>query len=58
MSPAKDTSFKHYCTCGGYAYGMTERSMSRHPHTEWCPQREEWEQWKADQENETNGKVS
>lgn len=39
-------SFKEYCTCGGFS-GMTERSKSRHPHLEWCPQREEWEEWKS-----------
>lgn len=39
-------TFRHYCTCGGYA-GLSERAKSRHPHMSWCPQREEWEEWKA-----------
>lgn len=44
---AKDLkSFKNYCTCGGYA-GLSERAKSRHPHLDYCPQRDEWEAWKA-----------
>ena len=39
-------AYKHYCNCGGYA-GLSERSKSRHPHMDWCPQREEWEERQA-----------
>jgi len=38
-------SFKHYCICGGYAYEMNGRNPED-PHTYWCPQREEWMEWK------------
>jgi hypothetical protein len=41
----KHRSFKHYCNCGGYAYGMSMRSMSDHPHMNWCAQYSEWEEW-------------
>ena len=44
-------SFRNYCTCGGYA-GLSERAQSRHPHLDWCPQRDEWEEWKAAMEQE------
>ena len=43
-------TFKNYCICGGFA-GMSERAKSRHPHMEWCPQIEEWEEWKAAMES-------
>lgn len=46
-------SFKNYCTCGGFA-GMSERAKSRHPHLEYCPQRTEWEAWKAAMEKMEN----
>lgn len=48
-------TFKNYCTCGAYAK-LTERANSRHPHMSWCPQREEWEEWKSAMEkvNEEN----
>ncbi len=38
--------FKHYCTCGGYAANMNGRD-ERHPHLDYCPQREEFEEWRA-----------
>lgn len=37
-------SFKHLCICGGYAHSMNGRNPA-HPHTSWCPQREEYEEW-------------
>lgn len=39
-------SFDQYCTCGGYA--VTRDNPVRdheHPHTSWCPQREQYEEW-------------
>jgi hypothetical protein len=39
-------AFKNYCTCGGYAASMNGRDP-RHPHMDYCPQREEWEEWKT-----------
>lgn len=37
-------SFKHYCTCGGYAWQMNGRPESR-PHLDWCPQLKEHAEW-------------
>jgi hypothetical protein len=37
-------SFKHYCTCGGYAYTMNDRDPSS-PHMSWCEQKDEYEEW-------------
>jgi len=37
--------FKEYCTCGGYAWTMNGRD-ERHPHMNYCPQKNEWEEWK------------
>jgi hypothetical protein len=38
--------FKHYCTCGGFAVSMNGRD-ERHPHLDYCPQREEFEEWRT-----------
>jgi len=40
----KLTTFKHYCTCGGYAHSMNGRNPRR-PHKHWCPQRKEYSEW-------------
>ncbi len=37
-------TFKEYCTCGGYAWKMNGRPES-HPHMDYCPQRDEYEEW-------------
>jgi len=37
-------TFKHHCTCGGYAYDMNGRNPDA-PHMAWCPQLEEYAQW-------------
>lgn len=37
-------TFKHYCTCGGYAHQMSGRPASD-PHMDWCPQKEEYREW-------------
>lgn len=37
-------SFKHRCTCGGYAFHMNGRDP-RQPYMSWCPQREEYAEW-------------
>lgn len=39
-------SFKHYCTCGGFAWTMNGRPQEQ-PHMEWCPQRDEYTEWRA-----------
>lgn len=36
------TSYKEYCTCGGYAWSMNRRNPD-HPHMQWCAQYEEHE---------------
>lgn len=36
-------SYDHHCTCGGYAASMNGRDP-RHPHMDWCPQRQQFEQ--------------
>jgi hypothetical protein len=36
--------FKHYCTCGGYAWSMNGRSK-HDPHLHWCPQKTEYDEW-------------
>jgi hypothetical protein len=38
-------TFQNICNCGGYAASMNGRNP-RHPHMDWCAQREEWEDWK------------
>jgi hypothetical protein len=38
------TSFKHYCTCGGFAWTMNGRPKEQ-PHMAWCPQADEYAQW-------------
>ena len=43
-------TFKHYCTCGGYA-GLSDRAKSRHPHMSYCAQADEWEEWKTAMES-------
>ena len=51
-------SFKHYCTCGGYAWRMNGRPEEQ-PHMDWCPQHDEYAEWfqaktlPAQQENKT-----
>ncbi len=37
-------SFKERCTCGGYAHTMNGRDPAR-PHMDYCPQREEYNEW-------------
>jgi hypothetical protein len=39
-------SFKEYCACGGYAHSMNSRDPEA-PHMSWCPQREEYAEWRA-----------
>ena len=41
------TSFKHYCSCGGFAGEMNKhaRENPNHPHLSWCAQYAEWEEW-------------
>ncbi len=36
-------SYKHYCTCGGFAH--SKNGLESGTHTEWCPQREEYEEY-------------
>lgn len=38
------TTFKHYCTCGGYAWTMNGRPEHQ-PHMGWCPQHDEYGEW-------------
>jgi len=38
------TSFKHFCTCGGFAWTMNGRDPAS-PHLSWCPQRQEYAAW-------------
>lgn len=40
----KMKTFKNYCTCDGYAHSMNGRDKRR-PHMDYCPQREEYNQW-------------
>lgn len=40
------TTFDAYCSCGGYAYELNGRNP-RDPHTDWCPQREQYAEWVA-----------
>lgn len=35
-------TYKSYCNCGGYAASMNGRNKE-HPHLNWCPQYEEYE---------------
>ena len=37
-------SFKHHCTCGGFAASMNLRNAAR-PHMDWCPQKDEYNEW-------------
>lgn len=37
-------SFRHYCTCGGFAWQMNKRQQSD-PHMRWCPQDLEYRLW-------------
>lgn len=37
-------TFTHHCMCGGYAHSMNGRDPAR-PHMDWCPQREEYNEW-------------
>jgi len=39
-------SFKHYCTCGGFAHQMNGRDPNN-PHMSWCPQDEEYREYRA-----------
>lgn len=39
-------SFKHHCTCGGYAHSVNGRNPEQ-PHMDWCPQLPQWLEWKA-----------
>jgi hypothetical protein len=40
----KLVTFKHYCTCGGYAHALNGRDPRR-PHMDWCPQLKEYNEW-------------
>jgi hypothetical protein len=44
-------SFKHHCTCGGYAHSMNGRDPNQ-PHMSWCPQVDEYKEWKKALNNE------
>ena len=44
-------SFENYCNCGGYASSMNGRNPE-HPHTSWCAQSNEWEDWWEKFEND------
>lgn len=37
-------TFKHYCTCGGFAWNLNGRPKEQ-PHLAWCPQLEEYADW-------------
>jgi len=37
-------TFKHYCTCGGFAWTMNGRDPE-HCHKAWCPQFDEYKEW-------------
>lgn len=37
-------TFNEYCTCGGFAWSMNGRDP-RNPHTDYCPQREQYNEW-------------
>lgn len=37
-------SFKHYCSCGGFAHQMNGRPANQ-PHMTWCPQYHEYAEW-------------
>ena len=36
--------FENYCNCGGFNYKQNGRPGDR-PHMNWCPQREEYNEW-------------
>lgn len=36
--------FDHYCTCGGFAWPTSGRDPRR-PHTDWCPQMKQYNEW-------------
>lgn len=38
--------FDHICTCGGFAWMMNGRPESD-PHTPWCPQKPQYDEWYA-----------
>lgn len=40
------TSFEKHCTCGGYAWSMNGRPENN-PHTIWCPQKAQYDEWYA-----------
>lgn len=40
----KKTTFKNYCTCGGFAWTMNGRDPAN-PHMAWCPQLDEYCEW-------------
>ena len=37
-------TFDHYCTCGGFAWPLSGRDPAR-PHMDWCPQRQQYNEW-------------
>lgn len=39
-------TFDNFCTCGGYAWTMNGRP-ERNPHTDWCPQKKQYDEWFA-----------
>ena len=39
-------TFKHHCTCGGFAHSMNGRDPAD-PHMRWCPQDEQYREWYA-----------
>ena len=39
-------SFKEYCTCGGIGAGVFNNRNPEQPHMAWCPQLDEWIEWK------------
>ncbi len=42
--------FDEPCTCGGYAWTMNGRDPNN-PHMAWCPQREQYMEWKKAMNN-------
>jgi hypothetical protein len=39
-------SFASYCTCGGFAAGSSNDRSVHQPHMSWCPQAEEYAEYR------------
>jgi hypothetical protein len=50
-------SFQHHCQCGGYAWNFNGRDEEQ-PHMSWCPQFDEYAEWRAALKQGQSGGVS